>query len=85
MLFKQYPFIGKTREELLKNIKTRKLTFNKVSKISDNAKNLINKMLEIDPNKRIKFKDIWQHPFINKNPEKTDEMLMNSMMISKKY
>jgi hypothetical protein len=42
-------------------------------------------MLEIDPNKRIKFKDIWQHPFINKNPEKTDEMLMNSMMISKKY
>ena len=39
--------------------------------ITENAKKLVLSMLEIDPDKRIKINDIFNHPWItNSNPKK---------------
>lgn len=50
-------------------------------KISEDAKNLIKKMLEKDPNKRISAKDAYNDPWIQKNApsEKIDTKALKNM------
>ena len=58
---KVYPFSGKNKKEILNNIK-RGLS----KKISENSdfNDLINKLLEVDPKKRMSWKEYFKHPFL---------------------
>ena len=49
------PFSGKSEDEILKKVKVGKFKFDPEDwdKISEDAKNLIRKMLTLDPKKRI--------------------------------
>ena len=58
---KVYPFSGKNKKEILNNIK-RGLS----KKISENSdfNDLINKLLEVDPEERMSWKEYFKHPFL---------------------
>ena len=60
MLFKEYPYKGKTEYELLKDINS-----GKVLKLSDNEKlnDLLFKMLKVNINERISWEEYFNHPF----------------------
>jgi len=62
MLFKEYPYKGKTEYELLKDINS-----GKVLKLSDNEKlnDLLFKMLKVNINERISWEEYFNHPFFN--------------------
>ena len=66
MLFKKLPFWDETKKLLYKKIIKGVYHFPNNVKISDNAKNLINKILIVNPNKRITIKGIKNHPWIKK-------------------
>ena len=61
-----FPFTGINESQLHKNILSGK--FPKLKNISNNLNDLINKILEKDPNKRITIDEILNHPWI-KNQE----------------
>ena len=61
--FKNLPFSGKDKKDILSSIK-RGLAKD-LSKNSD-FNDLINNLLEIDPKKRMSWKEYFQHPFLNK-------------------
>lgn len=60
------PFYEESNEKLFELIKSGKLDFTgpQWEKISDEAKDLIKKLLDIDPNKRYKADQICKHPWI---------------------
>ena len=62
--FKNLPFKGKDKKNILSSIK-RGLAKD-LSKNSD-FNDLINNLLEIDPKKRMSWKEYFQHPFLNNN------------------
>ena len=66
------PFYGKNEKEIFNKILTGNLSFkNKIwNTISEEAKSLVKKLLEIDPEKRISAKDALKEKWfeINKNP-----------------
>ena len=61
------PFGSKTIEETYQNIKLGKYFFPEDSEISENAKDLIQKLLLLDPNKRLKLDEILNHNFLKLN------------------
>ena len=62
----EYPFKGKTKEEIYSNIKNTNLDFSstKFNSFSQECKDLITKLLEKDKNKRIKCNECFNHPFM---------------------
>ena len=66
MLYGRYPFNGKSDYEILKNIKGRRPDYKKVQ-ISAHAKDFIDKCLTVNPKKRIKWQEIYDHPLIREN------------------
>ena len=60
MLFKEYPYNGKTEFQIIKEIES-----NKQLKPIDNKEldDLIKKMLVININERISWEEYFQHPF----------------------
>ena len=60
-----FPFRGINEAELRKNIL--RGNYPELFDISDNLKDLINKMLEINPEKRISVDEILNHPWLNEN------------------
>ena len=60
-----FPFRGSNETELRKNIISGK--FPKLNDISDNLKDLLDKMLEINPDKRIYLDEILKHPWLNED------------------
>ena len=64
MIFGHSPFEGKNMNSILINIKTNELIYDKP--ISKECKNLIEKMLESNQQKRFKINDILEHDFIKK-------------------
>lgn len=78
-----YPPFGGYDQEILQNIEIGKFEFDPEDwgKISEDAKNLIKKMLEKDPNKRISAKDAYNDPWIQKNApsEKIDTKALKNM------
>ena len=64
MIFGHSPFEGKNMNSIMINIKTKDLTYDKP--ISKECKDLIEKMLESNQQKRFKIKDIFEHDFIKK-------------------
>ena len=64
LVFGHSPFKAKNMKNVILNIKNHDLTYDK--HISYECKNLIKKILNINPQKRIKIKDILIHPFVQK-------------------
>ena len=58
-----FPFAGNNENELHKNILSGK--FPKIKNISKELNDLINKILELNPKKRISINDILNHPWLN--------------------
>ena len=64
LLFGHSPFKAQSMKDVMLNIKNHDLTYDK--SISIECKDLINKLLNINPQKRLKIRDILQHPFVQK-------------------
>ena len=76
------PFDGDSEEEIFDKIKNEKvnLNVNEFKKISKNCKNLINLLLQKDPEQRIKAKDALKHPFFLEDLNVNDLLIGNSDM-----
>ena len=61
----EFPFFGKTEEQIKKKILSGKFNFNNkhFSKVSEKAKDLIKKCLTYDKNKRITAEEALKHEF----------------------
>ena len=64
LLFGHSPFKAKNMKSIILNIKSHELVFDKP--ISHESKDLIIKILNTNPQKRLKLKDILDHPFVKK-------------------
>ncbi len=62
------PWNGKNQRELREKIKNNGLSFPPECKISDDLKDLIGKMLEINQDKRFTFQQALEHPALMTNP-----------------
>ena len=69
LLFGHSPFKANTTKNVILNIKTHELTYDD-KKISNSCKDLIQKLLVSNPQKRLKIKDILEHPFVKKHSKK---------------
>ena len=90
ILYGDPPFFGLSPNEIFNDIKRKSgnLDFPKDKNISEEAKNLINKLLQMDPKKRIDWPDFFNHPFFDTyfpkslrdfvNEEAEDEMKKKS-------
>ena len=65
LLSGKFPFDGKTEEEILNNIETKKLNLDipELNNVSDDCKDLISKLLERNIFRRIKAKNALEHSF----------------------
>ena len=82
MLFGHSPFNGKDTNNIILNIKSHELNYDDTNKkISNSCKDLIQKLLNMNPQKRLKIKDILEHPFIKKHSKKflSNKQLTNSI------
>ena len=71
LLFGHSPFKANNTKNIILNIKTHELTYDdKNKKISNSCKDLIKKLLDSNPQKRLKIKDILEHPFVKKHSKK---------------
>ena len=78
MIFGHSPFEGKNMNSIMINIKTKDLTYDKP--ISKECKNLIEKMLESNQQKRFKITDIFEHDFIKKYTKKKVILSLQKMI-----
>ena len=69
MIAGRYPFEGNHPLKVMENIKKGSYSLPKGIKISKNCSSLIEKLLRVDPNKRITFDDFFNNPFISTEPE----------------
>lgn len=70
MLFGRYPYEGKNDMQIINMIKTKPLELeSNVAKISDNSKDLLRKIIVMDPKERISFQGIVEHPLFANVPQ----------------
>lgn len=73
-LFGKAPYSSKTLQELLDKIKNlQKIETPKHSKISVECEDLLKRLLQHDPSKRISFEDFFDHDFIDLKHAPNDE------------
>jgi len=72
LYFKEYPYTGETQIAINNMIKRKG---NKLLKKTNNNNldNLINKLLTIEPEKRISYQEYFNHPFFNSNNDNRDD------------
>ena len=71
LLFGHSPFRANNTNNIIQNIKSHELNYDdKNKKISNSCKDLIQKLLNVNPQKRLKIKDILEHRFIKKHAKK---------------
>ena len=72
LLYGHSPFKANNTKNVILNIKSHELIYddNKNKHVSHSCKDLIKKLLNNNPQKRYKIKDILEHPFVKKNSEK---------------
>ena len=61
------PFQSESREEIFRKVKN--VAFKFPNYLTADCKDFINRLLQADPAKRMKFKDALQHPWIKKNTQ----------------
>ena len=83
LLFGHSPFKGKNTKSIILNIKNHELIYEKP--ISNLCKDLIKKLLNINPQKRLKIKDILDHPFIKKYSMKLNKKKKVSIITNVDY
>ena len=71
------PFKSKKEKNIMLKIKLHDLSFDKDRHLSEECINLINGLLDNNPQTRFKLKDIFEHPFIISNL-KLDKEIVNS-------
>ena len=85
LLFGHSPFKANNTKNIILNIKTHELTYDdKNKKISNSCKDLIKKLLDSNPQKRLKIKDILEHPFVKKHSKKYTYKKKLSTVINEK-
>lgn len=67
LLYGRPPFETNDVKKTYKRIKECQYTFNDEINVSHNAKNLISRIMIVDPSKRLTLDQILCHPFINSN------------------
>jgi serine/threonine protein kinase len=72
MLQGKYPFFGTTNLEMMKDIEHKIANMTFKNPVSAQAKDLLSKLLVIDPEKRITWNDFFNHPIF-----KSDETYLN--------
>ena len=71
LLYGHSPFKANNTKNVIINIKLHELTYDDTNKkVSKSCKDLIQKLLNNNPQKRYKIKDILEHPFVKKYQEK---------------
>ena len=71
LLFGHSPFNADSNKNIIFNIKKHELNYdNENKKISNSCKDLIERLLNENPQKRLRIKDILEHPFIKKYSKK---------------
>ena len=71
LLYGHSPFKANNTKNVILNIKTHELTYDDKNKVvSKSCKDLIQKLLDSNPQKRLKIKDILEHPFVKKYSKK---------------
>ena len=71
LLYGHSPFKASNTKNVILNIKTHELIYDDQNKkISKACKDLIQKLLVSNPQKRLKIKDILEHPFVKKHSKK---------------
>ena len=76
-----FPFRGNNETELRKNIING--NFPKLNDISENLKDLLDKLLEINPEKRITIDKILKHPWLNEDLERNENINNNNNIFTK--
>jgi len=76
LYFQEVPYIGVINEAVLDKIRTKGKTLLKKSG-NENFDDLISRLLEADPNKRISWEEYFKHPFFAQNFNKYDEINNN--------
>ena len=80
LLFGHSPFKGNSTNNIILNIKSHELNYDdKNKKISNSCKDLIQHLLNMNPQKRLKIKDILEHPFIKKHSKKKYDKIQNQL------
>lgn len=67
MYHKRAPFTGRSPQDIMKAIKERRLVF-KANPMCKEAQDIIDKILQIDPKKRLTIEQIYAHPYFHKFP-----------------
>ena len=71
LLYGHSPFKANNTKNIILNIKSHELIYDDKNKnVSNSCKDLIKKLLNNNPQKRYKIKDILEHPFIKKHSER---------------
>ena len=86
MLLKgEAPFKGSTREEVYSKIRKEEIDFDNIGGLSRDAKDLLSKMLERDPEKRFAAKECLKHKWMKLfNERKSENNNANSTQVSSK-
>ncbi len=66
MIYGKYPYMGMNDYDILKKIKNNKPDFSAVQ-ISKECRDFIEKCLTVDPKKRIKWKEVYEHQLMTKS------------------
>lgn len=81
-LFGYAPYSSKTIEELMEKVRSlQKIEIPKNSKISAECEDLLTRLLQHDPDKRITFEEFFNHDFIDLKHAPSDENLEHAIEI----
>lgn len=84
-LFGKAPYSSKTIEELIEKVKNKQqIDYPPNSKISSECEDLLTRLLQHDPDKRISFQDFFNHDFVDLKHAPSDENMERAIEIMTK-
>ena len=86
LLYGKFPFEGKDQNEVINNIKLGKINFdNSFINISSDVKNLLIKLLEVNPSKRISADEAVKHVWFKENRSKENFNIIKNFDLIKQF